>query len=853
MKDQNTDKIVGFAVALVLMLAMGSGFVRSLDIAVYNLGLRVTPVRPPSDEIVVIAIDDASLDTLGPWPWNRESLARMTRLLSKANASVIAPYLALENRQNELGLAALNKLKNQNNSGNDEQAGTLLLNRAIQKLNTDQTLARSFTGAGNVILSVPFTSSQIPLSSLPEIPGTIARHTVDTIRGEQPAIYKHIPEWLHPEHAVYIENLITPVNELGSGAAGLGLGIGKPVSGEDISARPIVFPYGDQFLPSFALQVVAAKTGNQDKIQIIHGNGVTYGDRVIPTDTKFRTLPFFYKAKNNIPPFKVYSFAKVLSGEIQPSTFSDKVVLIGPTSSKLTNKYPTPLNIMMPPVLIEAHTISSLLQKDLFNQPTWSYWFRYLALILVGFYLAYFLPRLNTGTGIAVTSLFLVILFNIHFVTMAFLFSWIPLMGAISALVLGNMLLGFKNLVLQRIKFYQQELSNSNRLLGQAYHTQGQFDLAFEKYRGCKMDEELLSLTYNLGLDYERKRQFNKAVNVFRFIRSHKSDYRDAKDRVRKNLQTSNAVVLGKPGTNAESTLVIAKDGVQKPMLGRYQIEGELGRGAMGTVYLGNDPKIGRTVAIKTMPLSAEFEEDKLEEVKQRFFREAKTAGRLNHYNIVTIYDVGEDQDLAYIAMDYLQGVDMSKYAKKENLLKVSDLFNIMIQVTDALNYAHNQNVVHRDIKPANIIYDRRTKKPTITDFGVAHIADASKTKTGTILGTPSFMSPEQLAGETVDGRSDLFSLAVTFFQLLTGELPFASESISTLMYKIANEEPVDILQIRPALPVCVKAVINKAMFKDADKRFQTGAEFAMALRKCQQNIIAQQLQNTNGRKTPSF
>jgi serine/threonine-protein kinase len=203
--------------------------------------------------------------------------------------------------------------------------------------------------------------------------------------------------------------------------------------------------------------------------------------------------------------------------------------------------------------------------------------------------------------------------------------------------------------------------------------------------------------------------------------------------------------------------------------------------------------------------------------------------------------------------MDFLQGMDMSQLAKKDELLKVSEVFNVILQVSDALNYAHNQNVVHRDIKPSNIIYDRRTKKPTITDFGVAHITDASKTKTGTILGTPSFMAPEQLASMPVDGRSDLFALGVTFFQLLTGELPFVAESISSLMYKITNGEPRDILKIRPALPICVKAIINKALQKDPDKRYQTGAEFAAALRRCQQNIIAQQMNASGIRKANNF
>ena len=173
-------------------------------------------------------------------------------------------------------------------------------------------------------------------------------------------------------------------------------------------------------------------------------------------------------------------------------------------------------------------------------------------------------------------------------------------------------------------------------------------------------------------------------------------------------------------------------------MLGRYQIEKELGKGAMGVVYLGKDPKIGRVVAIKTMALSQEFEADELAEVKERFFREAETAGRLNHPNIVTIYDAGEEHDLAYIAMEFLKGKDLVPYTKPGNLLPLDQVFAIVARVADALGYAHEQNVVHRDIKPANIMYEPETDSVKVTDFGIARITDSSKTKTGMVLGTPS-------------------------------------------------------------------------------------------------------------------
>jgi serine/threonine-protein kinase len=221
----------------------------------------------------------------------------------------------------------------------------------------------------------------------------------------------------------------------------------------------------------------------------------------------------------------------------------------------------------------------------------------------------------------------------------------------------------------------------------------------------------------------------------------------------------------------------------------------------MGVVYLGKDPKIGRVVAIKTMALSQEFSGDELVDARERFFREAETAGRLQHQNIVTIFDAGEEHDLAYIAMEFLKGKDLLDFCKDGNLLPAAKVLSIVARVAEALAYAHRQNVVHRDIKPANIMYELDSDTVKVTDFGIARITDSSKTKTGLVLGTPSFMSPEQLAGKKVDGRSDLYSLGVMLFQMLTGVLPFRGESMAELMFKIANEEAPDIRIIRKELP----------------------------------------------------
>ena len=264
--------------------------------------------------------------------------------------------------------------------------------------------------------------------------------------------------------------------------------------------------------------------------------------------------------------------------------------------------------------------------------------------------------------------------------------------------------------------------------------------------------------------------------------------------------------------------------------LGRYRLERELGRGSMGAVYLGHDPQIGRAVAIKTMALSREFEGHELAEARSRFFREAEMAGRLRHPDIVAIFDAGEESGLAFIAMEYVTGHDLLRHTLPGQLLPVPVVLDTLARVALALAYAHTQGVVHRDIKPANVMIDPETGAIKVTDFGIASITNACRTRTGMVLGTPSFMSPEQMAGRRVDGRTDLYSLGVMLFQLLTGALPHASESMAQLMNQIANEPAPDVRTLRPELPEALANVIALALEKRPEVRYADGVQLASDL-----------------------
>ena len=272
--------------------------------------------------------------------------------------------------------------------------------------------------------------------------------------------------------------------------------------------------------------------------------------------------------------------------------------------------------------------------------------------------------------------------------------------------------------------------------------------------------------------------------------------------------------------------------------LGRYKVLKELGRGAMGVVYLGKDPTIQRFVAIKTMRLDETDDPDKLQELKARFFREAESTGRLSHPNIVTIFDAGEEGALGYIAMELLEGTTLKEWSRKPKLLPFDHVTSIVATVAEAMDYAHQQGVVHRDIKPANIMLTKE-QVVKIMDFGIAKMAMSAKTQTNIVMGMSTYMSPEQIAGKKVDGRSDMFSLGVVMFELLTGRPPFLADNVSALLFAIAQTPHPSLKALRPDLPPTVKDVMDRALQKDPAQRYRSAGEFATALRSCTQGLAA--------------
>ncbi len=344
---------------------------------------------------------------------------------------------------------------------------------------------------------------------------------------------------------------------------------------------------------------------------------------------------------------------------------------------------------------------------------------------------------------------------------------------------------------------------------GSDFLSAGRLEPAFAEFRRCDPSETVAAVMYKLSLAFEEQAKPERAEAVLEWMKRTHSGH-------------------------VESGLAQQKlSGGTPQRLGRYVIQRRIGRGAMGAVYLGKDPRINRPVAVKAIPIEKEFEDEELKEARLRFYREAESAGRLTHPNIITVFDAGEDKGLAYIAMEYVPGTPLKEFTDPKRLLAPKRALELCAATAEALDYAHNQGVIHRDIKPANLLYNPKDGSLKISDFGVARITDNNRTKTGIVLGTPMYMSPEQLGAENLTGLSDLFSLGVTLYELLVGEVPFRASNIAVLMTKITTEDPTLVSTRRAGIPPSVDAVLAKAMAKKPDDRFSCGAEMAIALRNC--------------------
>ncbi|MEN6331752.1 MAG: CHASE2 domain-containing protein [Smithella sp.] len=815
-KSTITDFILGVVLMLFLLVAflISWGPLEKLEYGIYDLnaGLQGKKFTAP---VVVVTIDEQSIANIGRWPWPRAYIASMVDLLQSYNVKVVGLDIIYSGKDSNQGLLEVRNLINnmESNPGYAQKGFSsvlTLLKETEKKLDNDAILANSIAAGKNVVL---------PLFFIPGKPtGRIAVSLPDYLQ-------KNSISHTGIDYSITAREMAPPVPEFAAVSQGLGHVTVVADSDGTVRSEPLFINFEERIFPSFALQLTL-KYLNFDLSNVQLGKEIKFGRKTIPLCDYNRMLISFTEG---IP---YYSFFDVINKKVAPNVFKDKIVIVAQSTAGSGMMKDTPTAAGVSSGIIMANVIENIITDNHIERPNWATALELIMIIVFGLYIALIIPQIRAGIS-AIVSFSLLVAWMI---TTIYLFAaygyWIKSLYPAIMLTLGSILIISKRYLLtEKTKDYMEaDGFETNKMLGLSFQGQGLLDMAFDKFRKCPVeDESVKELLYNLGLDFERKRMFNKAAAVYEHI-AKAGNFKDVNDRIKKLNAAGQTIVFGRSGAKKDATVIMDKTEI-KPTLGRYEIIRELGRGAMGTVFLGKDPRINREVAIKTLRYE-EIESEQLAEVKKRFFREAEAAGKLSHPNIVTIFDVGEDYDIAYMAMELLDGPDLTKYCRKENLLPQEEIIRVISCVASALDYAHANGIVHRDIKPANIMI-LGNGEVKVADFGIARVMSTSKTQTGVVLGTPSYMSPEQIAGKKVDGRSDLFSLGVVLYELIAGEKPFKGESITTLMYNITSSVPPSLKKLSPQIPEKMAPIVEKLLAKNVEDRYQTGKLLADDLLAC--------------------
>jgi serine/threonine-protein kinase len=824
-----SHRFLVLAVAGLFVAGTYSNALQSPERGTYDLMSKALPSGIVSSAVVVVAIDNAAIKGIGSWPWPRDRIAATVDRLRRFGVRAIGITLPLSEPQTPPALADL--VDDATRSGR-RLSGTL--EKWATQLDSDGDLARAIERQGAVVLSAELAPAAAlrPAGSAESRPGFADMQPANV---DKPGFFKFLVAG--PGTAPL--SVRPPLAAFEAAAAGVGVNP-RPSPGASVSAMPLAVQSGEKAYPGFITLLSAlARRIPVGGVTVLPDSGVRIGKKttIVAPDLDFRPLP--PASGKNAEKVPVISLATLWESDFSGRGLKNKTVLIGLTRPDLTPWVRGTGGVELPPVVWAAHSVASLLELSQVHMPAAFFGLQRALVVLLAVAVLLMPRRWHGRTGLIIAVVASVVMLNAELVILIVNQLWLPMVVPVLFLLSAQAALFARRATLMGAGRQLKELAEVRRDYAGTLKQQGRLDDAFTQYRKSPRHQGLLEPLYELGLAYESRRQFAKAIAVFTYSAQIKSSFRDVRGRI-KRLKKVEAGLGAKPlagSSPGNKTVILNDSGIENPMLGHYRVEREIGRGAMAVVYLATDEKLGRKVAVKALSLNDEFQGEALQEAQERFRREAEAAARLSHPNIVTIYETGEDHDLEYIVMDYAEGESLEDYTDPDDLLTVWEVLDAGAQVADALDYAHERQVIHRDVKPSNIIYDRETGMIKVTDFGIACLTDASRTRTGTVLGTPSYMSPEQAAGKKLDGRSDLFSLGVTLYQLLTGRLPFVGDSFANLIYRITTQKHPALKKIRPSLNASISRIINRTLQKDPDQRFANGAELSEALLRCQDKV----------------
>lgn len=718
---------------------------QSIETSIFDKLFELRGKKQISDDIQIVAIDDASLRELGAWPWHRDKLATLVEKLSAQQPRVILFNLALPDDPGE------------------------------DTLGYTQLLANKIKAAGNVILPYRYSTSEFG-SSGAGIPEYLTRHAYANFDNKQQ---------LQDKPPLIAGSIYLPSKTLAEAAYGLGFSGVSFDFDRHVRSQPMILSYAGGYLPS--VDILAASryfSYNRDNATVEVGEGIKLGARSIPTDHAGR-MPVNFSGPAGL--FKYVSAADIISGAAGRKDLTGKIAIVAFTGSGSSDFYTTPVSKLMPGVEITANAIENIIHDNFLREVGAASLITILFMLGIGVFAAFILPRISMLYRLVSLGILLFVMANVGFA----LFAAADIMTKISYPI---MMIVFFMIASPMLK--------------------------------PQRDDDTEADSDDVEIDYDKLLSSTpiNGINSTGFVAAGKSDFNATRVTMPLNAQSGTSGIIAMPGSGAGSP-------IESGNFGRYRIIEPIGRGAMGMVYRGMDPAIDRPVALKTIRLDNIAEPSEAMELRERLTREAKAAGKLSHPNIVTIYDVGEQNSLQYIAMEYLDGQTLEALLHGGHRWDYKTICKIMIQVCEALDFAHEHGIVHRDIKPANIMVVEHDKVK-VMDFGIARFDSSNMTQSGVALGTPNYISPEQLKGQPVDRRSDIFSLGVVFYELLTGEKPFKGDTISALIYSILHTAPPPPSEINLEVPRIFDKIIAKALVKDPEMRFQTSREMADILRK---------------------
>lgn len=763
----------------------------------------------PTDKIILLTVNPRLENQSNIW--DADKFLPLARLLKDAGAHIIVPIqpLRFPEAPNQKQIIAMEALQAHANQTNDIDINPLTQDLPLLKASYDErekTLA-AYQSINNIILAAQLTDSYS--SSNAKTPACDKFNT--SIGGIDVAQLRRS------------RNIVMPIQGICKSVNGVGFASFYPDSDDVVRSSNLLINSNGALHSSLALATLASV--ERAAVRAESDTRILLNREIISTDNGFSVFNQFY------PDYSIFTigYNEVIANPEILGNVQDKIVLIGEAKHTGMPGYATPVTDKMTPLQMTAMSLSNLLQRNYITRPDWLPIAETLLLVALIAGSLTILPRMGWVAGLTVGLSIGVILMMLEAWLITHHLIWMQL-ASISLYVTVAVFLMASIGSVNRGRRHRRDIGINTLMAETASNT---LDVQLSMLRQEEPSAVNKRKIYDIALECEQTRQFAKAENALRHLAKVDPNYMDVGEKLHRISGASNRQ-NARPETGAKKSAESSGEG---NTLGRYQITKTLGRGAMSTVYLGTDSKIQRKVAIKTIALADEFDESALKKARQQFLREAESAGRLNHPDIVAIYDIGEDDNVAYLAMEYFSGRPLIEYARKKKLLPPVRVMQLMARAAEALDYAHSQGVVHRDIKPANILYDTATGRLKLTDFGIARLTDTNRTKTGIILGTPSYMSPEQLSASGVDGLSDIYSLGVTLYHLLTGAPPFQADSIPQLMDKIIHDAPPSITKARPDLPECIDIILSKAMAKNPKDRFSNGKALALALLACSKQI----------------